>query len=164
MIYSKQSFEQLFKGNYQQMYRLAFCLLEDAEDARDAVSQVFALLWQNKPQLKEDAATSYLLIATRNQCLHVLRNRSRQLELQEELKRELRHPDKDRAQEELIREVLSVIGRHLTEQDRRVLQLHFGEDMTYKEAAQVLGISPSAINKHITQSLAKLREIFKHQK
>ena len=160
MIYSTQAFEQLYKGNYRQMYRLAYCLLEDAEDARDAVSQVFTLMWQNKPKLNEGAETSYLMIATRNQCLHTLQRKCRQQELAEGLRRELMQPT-DKAQEMLINEVLTAIGRHLTDQNRRVLELHFGEEMTYKEAAQVLGISASAVNKHITQSLAKLRAIFK---
>lgn len=160
MDYSKQAFEQTYKDNYQQMYRLAYCLLEDAEESRDAVSQVFTALWQNKPQLKEAAISSYLLIATRNQCLHTLQRQSRQNELKEALRIEMRQPS-DRSRQQLIEEVASAISRHLTEQDRHVLELHFGQEMTYKEAAEILGISVSAVNKHITQSLAKLRAIFK---
>ena len=57
-----------------------------------------------------------------------------------------------------MRELQQVIDDNLTEQDRRVLQLHYEEEMTYQETATVLGISPSAVNKHITRSLAKIRE------
>lgn len=41
MDYTKQQFERWFKDHYPMMYRLAFSLVEDAEDARDAVHQVF---------------------------------------------------------------------------------------------------------------------------
>lgn len=37
MDYTKQQFERWFKDHYPMMYRLAFSLVEDAEDARDAV-------------------------------------------------------------------------------------------------------------------------------
>ena len=41
MDYSKQEFEHLFKDNYPHMYRMAFSLVENADDAKDAVNQVF---------------------------------------------------------------------------------------------------------------------------
>ena len=45
MNYDKTTFEQLYKNNYRQMYRFAFSILEEAEDARDAVNQVFTQMW-----------------------------------------------------------------------------------------------------------------------
>ena len=60
--------------------------------------------------------------------------------------------------EELMLELRQVIDDNLTEQDRRVLQLHYDEALTYQETATVLGISASAVNKHITRSLDKIRK------
>ena len=60
-----------------------------------------------------------------------------------------------------MQQLQHVIERNLTEQDRRVLQLHYDDEMTYQETATVLGISVSAVNKHITQSLAKIRQTLK---
>ena len=54
-----------------------------------------------------------------------------------------------------------MINDNLTEQDQRVLHLHYDEEMTYQETATVLGISSAAVNKHITQSLAKIRQTLK---
>ena len=78
MDYSKQEFERLFKDNYPNMYRMAFLMVENANDAKDAVHQVFAQVWKNKPQIANDSIRSYLLAATRNQCLHILRSRQLQ--------------------------------------------------------------------------------------
>jgi RNA polymerase sigma factor (sigma-70 family) len=63
--------------------------------------------------------------------------------------------------EELLQHLRQVINNNLTEQDRRVLSLHYDEEMTYAETATVLGISSSAVNKHITRSLAKIRKTLK---
>lgn len=159
MDYSTPSFERLYKVKYPLMYRLAYTLVEDAEDARDAVSQVFALLWQRKPHIDEGAETSYLLTATRNQCLHLLRHRERRQQAEQELRRQ--PPDTPSAdQRELLTALRRAISEQLTEQDRRVLELHYDHEMTYHETASALGISPSAVNKHITQALGKLRLFF----
>ena len=139
------------------MYRMAFSIVEDADDAKDAVNQVFTQMWKGKPDVSEESVRGYLLAATRNQCLHILRQR----QLQQQMEEELRHTTEkssNEEREELLRELQQVINDNLTEQDRRVLQLHYEEEMTYQETATVLGISPSAVNKHITRSLAKSRE------
>lgn len=157
MDYSKQRFERLFKDSYPHMYRMAFSMVEDADDAKDAVNQVFTQMWKGKPDVSEESVRGYLLAATRNQCLHLLRQRQLQQQMEKEL-RQTAEKSSNEEREELLCELQQVINDNLTEQDRRVLQLHYEEEMTYQETATVLGISPSAVNKHITRSLAKIRE------
>lgn len=163
MEYSKQKFEHLFKDNYPHMYRMAFSIMKNADDAKDAVNQVFAQVWKRKTQISEDSIRGYLLAATRNQCLHLLRSQQFQQQMEEELSRQ-QTTNEVEDQEELLQKLQQIINDNLTEQDRRVLQLHYEEEMTYEETATVLGISSSAVNKHITRSLAKIRATFKKVK
>ncbi len=161
MGYSKTQFEELYKGNYSHMYRLAFFILDDSEDAKDAVSQVFTQLWNSKPQIKEDCIRGYLMAATKNQSLHILRRHRLRMEMEDGFKYNQDVNKDDEAHEELMNQLQQVIEENLSEQDRRILKLHYEEEMTYSEAAEALGISPSAINKHITHSLYKIREKLK---
>ena len=55
MDYSKQWFECLFKDSYPLMYRMAFSMVENADDAKDAVNQVFTQMWKGKPQVSDDS-------------------------------------------------------------------------------------------------------------
>ena len=160
MEYSKQKFEHLFKDNYPHMYRMAFSIMKNADDAKDAVNQVFAQVWKRKPQISEDSIRGYLLAATRNQCLHTLRSRQLQRQMEKELQQDIAVRESEE-HEELLQQLRQVIDDNLTEQDRRVLSLHYEEEMTYEETASVLGISSSAVNKHITRSLAKIRKNLK---
>ena len=160
MDYSKQWFERLFKDSYPLMYRLAFSMVENADDAKDAVNQVFTQMWKGKPQVSDDSVRGYLLVATRNQCLHILRQRQLRRQMEEALERD-EYERQDEEREELLRQLQQVIDSHLTEQDKRVLQLHYDEEMTYAETATTLGISTAAVNKHITRSLAKIRQTLK---
>ena len=160
MDYNRQRFERLFKDSYPLMYRMAFSMVENADDAKDAVHQVFAQIWRNKPWVANDSIRAYLLAATRNQCLHTLRSRQLQRQMEEELQQEITASENEE-HEELMQQLRQVIDNNLTEQDRRVLNLHYDEEMTYAETASVLGISASAVNKHITRSLAKIRQTLK---
>ena len=160
MDYSKQKFERLFKNNYPHMYRMAFSLVENADDAKDAVHQVFVRMWSSKPQVAEGSIRGYLLAATRNQCLHILRDRQLQRQMKEEIQKETAW-QKEEERDELLKQLQQVINDNLTEQDRRVLKLHYEDEMTYAETASALGISSSAVNKHITRSLARIRETLK---
>ena len=160
MNYSKQEFERLFKDSYPHMYRMAFSMVENTDDAKDAVHQVFAQILRNKPRVADDSIRGYLLAATRNQCLHLLRSRQLQRQMEEELQQEITASENEE-REELLQQLRQVIDNNLTEQDRRVLSLHYDDEMTYAETATVLGISTSAVNKHITRSLAKIRQTLK---
>ena len=160
MDYSKQWFERLFKDSYPLMYRMAFSMVENADDAKDAVNQVFTQMWKGKPKVSDDSVKGYLLAATRNQCLHILRQRQLRRQMEETLQRD-ESERQDEERQKLLRELQQIIDDNLTEQDKRVLELHYDEDMTYAETATVLGISTAAVNKHITRSLAKIRKTLK---
>ena len=87
MDYSKQRFERLFKDSYPHMYRMAFSMVEDADDATDPVNQVFTQMWKGKPDVSDSQVRGYLLAATRNQCRHILRQRELRRQMEEELQR-----------------------------------------------------------------------------
>ena len=139
---------------------MAFSMVENADDDKDAVHHVLAQVWKRKPQIANDSIRGYLLAATRNQCLHILRSRQLQRQLEEELQRETAASENEE-REDLLQQLQQVIDSSLTEQDRRVLTLHYDDEMTYEKTATVLGISASAVNKHITRSLAKIRSTLK---
>ena len=105
MDYTEKAFEQLYKERYRQMYRLAYSMLEDDEEARDVVSQVFTNLCLNKPQVADGAIGGYLLASTRNLCLNVLRQRKLRQEmekqyLQEQEEKEQAGDEKDEKEED----------------------------------------------------------------
>ena len=160
MDYSKQRFERLFKDSYPLMCRMAFSMVENADDAKDAVNQVFTQMWKGKPKVSDDSVRGYLLAATRNQCLHILRQRQLRRQMEEALQSD-ESERQDEERQELLCELQQIIDDNLTEQDKRVLELHYNEEMTYAETATVLGISTAAVNKHITRSLAKIRKTLK---
>jgi RNA polymerase sigma factor (sigma-70 family) len=47
----------------------------------------------------------------------------------------------------------------LTDIDRRILGLRYGEEMSHREIGKIIGMEPDAVRKRISRALIRLREI-----
>lgn len=62
----EQLLERLFHDNYERMFRLAYALLHDYEEARDVVSEVFSKLWDRPRQPpSSECATATVALTVR---------------------------------------------------------------------------------------------------
>ena len=72
----EQQFKELFLSEFGRMYKAAYILLGDEDEAKDAVQDVFAKLWDGTSPLKEESQRTYLLTCVRNRCLTSLHSAS----------------------------------------------------------------------------------------
>ena len=158
----EQQFERLFRSEYGRMYRAAHILLGDDEEAKDAVQDVFAHLWDGGIELREESLRTFLLTCVRNRCLNIISQRRLNMEpsqnalnVAEDLK-----PWDGKTDDELTEMVLNYVDERLTPQTSRIIHMHYDDQRSYKEISKSLGISVSAVNKHIVQGLRKLRQSF----
>lgn len=167
----ERQFKELFHSEYGRMYKAAYILLGDADEANDVVQDIFTQLWAGTTPLREEGRRAFLLTCVRNRCLNII---ARHVPLTtgddkglNELTlavSDLQPPDLEKADdEELIDAINSYIDNKLTPQTGRIIKMHYNEQQSYKEISSQLGISPSAVNKHIVQGLRKLRSTFKKQ-
>ena len=155
----EQQFKELFLSEYNRMYKAANILLGDDDEAKDAVQDVFAKLWAGTSPLREESQRTFLLTCVRNRCLNIIAQRKT-----EQKALQLMTPeaiDNGNHDEELIQTIEHYIDERLTTQTSRIIRMRFDEDQSYKEISNSLGISISAVNKHIVQGLRKLRSTFK---
>ena len=159
MQIKEQQFKALFLSESGRMYKAAYILLGDEDEAKDVVQDIFAKLWAGTIPLKEESQRTYLLTCVRNRCLNIIAHRQTQQEairlLTPEAIAEENHDD------EIVEMVNRYVDEKLSPQTSRIIKMHFDEDQTYKEISSELGISLSAVNKHIVQGLRKLRSTFK---
>ena len=157
----EKQFERLFHSEYGRMYRAAYILLGDEDEAKDAVQDVFARLWDGRVTLHEESQRAFLLTCVRNRCLNIIAQRK--IEQKALLLLTPEAIDSGAHDEELIQTVEDFIDERLTPQTGRIIKMHFDEEQSYKEISSSLGISLSAVNKHIVQGLRKLRSTFKNR-
>jgi RNA polymerase sigma-70 factor (ECF subfamily) len=155
----EQQFKELFLSEYGRMYKAAYILLGDEDEAKDVVQDIFAKLWDGTVPIKEESQRTFLLTCVRNRCLNIIAQR----QTHQEVIRFLTPTaiDSEAYDEEIVDAVNRYVDERLTPQTSRIIKMHFNEDQSYKEISNSLGISLSAVNKHIVQGLRKLRSTFK---
>ena len=167
MQIKEQQFKTLFLSESGRMYKAAYILLGDEDEAKDVVQDeakdvvqdIFAKLWTGTIPLKEESQRTYLLTCVRNRCLNIIAHRQTQQEAIRLLKPEA--IASEMYDDEIIKMVNRYVDEKLSPQTSRIIKMHFDEDQSYKDISSSLGISLSAVNKHIVQGLRKLRSTFK---
>lgn len=158
---SEQQFKELFLSEYDRMYKAAYILLNDEDEAKDVVQDIFANVWAGTSPLREVSQRTFLLTCVRNRCLNIIAQRQTR---QDAIK--LLMPDAIDSgghDEEMVEAVIRYVDERLTPQTSRIIRMHYDEERSYKEISDSLGISLSAVNKHIVQGLRKLRSTFKNR-
>ena len=155
------TFEALFKTHYVRLHRLAQSLLHDSAESEDVVSEVFATVWKNQPDIAAGKWPDYLARATYNHCLNALNRQSRLEEWQAEYRQEQRTALHVEAEEQRqLSEIRHCIRHDLPPRTSQALTLCFGHGLSDREAAEVMEVTEAAINKHIVTGLRMLRERF----
>ena len=152
-------FESFFKQQYAKIYYYALSLVHDDEAARDIVADSFESLFTRHSDLPETVACNYLFVIVRNRCSDFFRKQALHQRYYEYItytseKIEdadwLEHDDKV----EIIRRNM----QYLTPRTREIIEAHYLQGKKYTEVATELGISTSAVKKHIMQALKLFRE------
>lgn len=150
--------ERLFKAHFARMHRLALAMVRDDELARDIVHDLFASLLDTGAADTPVPTEGYLLRAVRNRCLNHIRDlgiRERIMNLYlptvDEYDSEV-WPD-----EETIAVLRSAVASELTPQGRAVVEMRFGRGMKFGEIASAMGLSETAVYRHMHTALARLR-------
>ena len=148
------------------LFRFAFRLLQNVQEAEDAVQDVMAGIWAKRDQWGEwKSMEAYCMTATRNNCLDRIRKR-RILPVQEEKAGQVSSPDRDPYEKMMDKQMIQRIRQCmdvLPENQQQVVRLREMEGFSYNEIAEVLDMSldqvkinlfrgRNAIKKLITQT------------
>lgn len=160
----KASFEQLFRDNYGKAYYLALRILHDDEASKDVVADAFELVWRRLQDSDVDKLSSYLLTAVKNVCLDYIRKqniRSRYVQASvQAVGKQSFNPEEVDLHEEKIQNIMRSLDE-LTPRTQQIVTMCYVQRKKYREVAEELGISESAVKKHIMQALSYMRQKFK---
>lgn len=156
--------EQLFRSHYARMYNLARCILHDDEESKDVVSDVFARVMDTAGTLSSDKMLHYLLVGVRNRCYDVISHRQVRDRVRKLYPHETETVECTSAavsDEERIAAILQYAEDSLTPQTCRVFRMRYEDGKQYNEIADDLEISVTAVYKHLSKALSKIRKQFK---
>ncbi|HEY4286745.1 MAG TPA: sigma-70 family RNA polymerase sigma factor [Puia sp.] len=148
------------------LFRFAFRLLQNVQEAEDAVQDVMAGIWAKRDQWGEwKSIEAYCMTATRNNCLDRIRKR-RIVAVQEEKAEQVSSPDRDPYEKMMDKQMIQRVRQCmdvLPENQQQVVRLREMEGFSYNEIAEVLDMTldqvkvnlfrgRNAIKKLITQT------------
>lgn len=149
---------------HTKLLRYADRILQDTEQARDVIQDVFLKLWQKKEHLKNiDNVEAYAIQITKNRCFDLLkRQQTEQLQQHHEQKIASTTTILDTLElSEAARQVRQLIHR-LPPLQRIIMQMRDLEQLNYEEIAEITGLSVNAVRVNLSRARKKVREHYKN--
>ncbi|ANI89076.1 hypothetical protein A9P82_07100 [Arachidicoccus ginsenosidimutans] len=159
------AFESLFHSLNKRLIQFCVVYVRRIEIAEEIAADVFVKCWENRksmPEIKNIEA--YLFVAVKNHSLNYLKKYSSVTwnSLQNENKYELIDlfdPEKEIELKELAFKMEQAI-QSLPLQAQLVFRLIKEDGMKYKDAAEILDISPKTVQTQLYRAIKKLSHIF----
>lgn len=151
-----EAFERLYTRYYDKVFSVARGVLMDADEAADAVQEIFTLVYKNLGRFDNRARFSTWLfrIAVNRSIQQARANRlrSRQSPLNDAITQEADpvEVDSDPKVEAALAE--------LSASDRAILSLFYWEELSLNEIAESMGCSPNAAKTRLYRARERFRE------
>lgn len=156
------AFERLFRAYFNSLIAYARRYIQDTTIAEDIIQDVFVNVWNRRKQLDPDKSIkSYLYASVKNRALNHLRRleSDRKYHTSETLLTAIDlSPEEKWHRTVLVRSIESAVNQ-LPKKCREVFILSKYHQLTYKEIAQVLGLSVNTVETQMVRALKVVRKI-----
>ena len=142
------------------LYRIAFHILEQQDEAEDAVQETFLKLWEMRGKLDDvESAKAYSIRILKNECLDRLRKAKKSVPADQVLVREPISPTDE--QIDARRRLEKVLGaiKSLPDNQKQVLLLRTVEGLSYEEISKKMGMSQLTLRVLLTRARGTLRNL-----
>lgn len=164
----KKLFTEIYEAHWLQLYLHLLKMLEDDDDAKDVVQEVFANLWNNFDNIDVHSSySSYLYGAVRKRAINYLAHKKIVVhhEKAEQAKpfNYFNAPDGLLIEKELAAQINNEIDK-LPPKMAAVFKKSRLENKSYKQISEELNIAENTVKKQVSRALRLMREKFLHLK
>jgi RNA polymerase sigma-70 factor (family 1) len=160
----QRSFEDLYRLFFARLFNFSLLFVHRKEIAEETVNDVMMKVWNKRKDLPEvKNLETYLFVAVRNQSLNYISQYSHlHIAIEPDNDRgeiiNLNDPEKELEWKEIHFRLNQAIDQ-LPEQCRTVFKLVKEEGFRYKQAAEILGISPRTVETQLFRAIKKLNKV-----
>ena len=153
-------FAEVYEENNQRLINFLYYSFGDLEKARNFSQDAFIRLWKNCKEIAMEKAKGFLYTTAKRLFLDEIAHQKVQLKFQDRAKA---NNEKAEAADDLVRteefkEALEKAISDLPEKQRTVFLMNRIDKMKYAEISEALDISVKTVEKHMSQSLIRVRE------
>lgn len=151
------AFRQFFIDNFPRTCNLAVSLVKDDEVARDIVQDAFEDLFRSGKSLSQSEMRNYLYMIVRHKCADYYRRLAVHSRYSDYVIQFSESEESWEEHEEKVERVYELIGR-MSPKTRQVILGHYIGRLKYRQVAEEMEISESAVKKHLVKGLRFLRK------
>ncbi|MGI4020207.1 MAG: sigma-70 family RNA polymerase sigma factor [Janthinobacterium lividum] len=161
---SEASYKTLFKYLFNPLKRFSFCLLKSHELAEEVASDVMFILWQRRTELLLiNNLYAYSFVVARNLSLNIIKkNLKTDTIFIDDISIDI-FLDNDTPEQILISTELRVkieqTVNQLPPKGKLVFKLIKEDGLSYKDVAEILGISVKTVDAHLVSAIKKITVI-----
>lgn len=158
-------FKQRFLPFHPKLYRVAYALTGNQQDAEDILQEAYCKLWKKRDELDGiDNPEAFCVTMVKNLALDLLRSpRANSSSFEDPLNNisldSGSTPESELEDREAIRGVKLLINR-LPERQREVIRLRSIENLSYEDIENITGLSSSNIRTLLSRARKSIKESF----
>jgi len=155
------AFETIYNHYKQQLAVNLLKLLKDDDLATDALQDLFTRVWKNRTSIDiNQSFKAYLYRIAKNLVIDYYRKAAHDRTLYDLLLQttDWYSPIEEQLIKKENKEIFESLLNKLPPQQRRAFELHKLNGKSYKEIAEIMGITTTTINKHIYQASQSIKE------
>ncbi len=142
---------------YRRMFSVAAAMLENSDDAADAVQNAMVGLWNNRNSLdKLDSIEAYAFTCLKRSAIDIIRKRSTANQCQIDAVADPPVAAKDIGDIEIINRIIET----LPQGQKTVVKLSSFEDKTIEEIATITGYSQANVRQLLSRGRHKIKELY----
>ena len=149
------NFHELYERYAQDIYRFAYWLCADSQDAEDITSETFVRALTSPGKIRAETVKGYLLTIAKNLAFKKSRREKRFVPLNPELRETSAGPEEQVEKALELERVLHFL-QSLPELDRAALILRIQQELSYEEIASALEITLVAARVRVHRARLKL--------
>ena len=155
----EKAFRALFDRYYKYLLVTAYAYVKDENTIRDLTQDVFLEIWKKRNSLNISNVKAYLRRSVINKALNYIKAQRLNFEESDEA---FDVPENQKVQEQLeanqLQEVINEAIESLPERCRVIFSLRRFEELSLKEIAAKLDISPKTVENQLTKAMKILRK------
>ena len=156
-------YRKVYDLHADSLFRFAVYRTGEHSSAEDLVQDAFTKLWQHCNQVSFDKAKSFLFTLVNNAFLNLVKREKVVLKYKQTQVSSGNSPSPhDELEGQEFMEQLNRAISQLPDGQRQVFLLNRIDKLTYREIADLLGISQKAVEKRMSLALKLLRKLYKN--
>ena len=159
-VCEEKNFDSLFNDHYESATKFIYYKCGDLQQAEDIVQDAFLKIWKKCAEIIFNTAKSFLFKICSNTLLNEYAHQKVKLKYQAipRSEKDIETPDYILETEE-FKDKLETAIANLSTKEREVFLLSRIDKKTYKEIAEIIGISVKAVERRMSNAFINLRKV-----